>query len=222
MLYQDLQYKQGLLKVSTNIAIICTRFYTLDLFLDNNIMYLFNCFFVHSIITGMDGCTTIRVFGKTKHFQNLFKGTVDVNTAAMMNFMASQRWLGARFQILGSFVGLFAALVVVLYNDRLRLETGIIAMLIIWSVNFTITLSFFSQGISEAEAYLTSVERLQDMIHLPQEKDHKTSNSIVLNASWPNKGNLIFDDVCLRYRDGLPLALSGLSFTAKEGQRDKV
>ena len=167
----------------------------------------------------MNGCTTIRVFGKINHFQYLFKETVDTNTAAMMNFMASQRWLGARFQVLGSCVELFAALVVVLFNDRLNLETGIVAMLIIWSTNFTITLSFLSQGVSEAEAYLTSVERLQNMTRLPQEKDHKTSDSIVLSASWPNKGHLSFDNVCLRYRDGLPLALNGLSFTAKTGQR---
>ena len=40
---------------------------------------------------GMDGCTTIRVFGQTSHFQNLFKESVDKNTAAMINFMAAQR-----------------------------------------------------------------------------------------------------------------------------------
>lgn len=137
----------------------------------------------------------------------------------MMNFMASQRWLGARFQVLGSFVGLFAALFVVFFNDRLRLETGIAAMLMIWSINFTITLSFFSQGVSEAEAYLTSVERLEDMKRLPQERDHKTSESTILSTSWPSKGSLSFENVCLRYRDGLPLALNGLTFTVDSGQR---
>ena len=32
-------------------------------------------------------------------------------------------------------------------------------------------------------------------------------------------GHLSFDNVCFRYRDGLPLALNGLSFTVKTGQR---
>ncbi len=167
----------------------------------------------------MDGCTTIKVFGKVGFFEHIFKSIVDKNTAAMMNFSASQRWLGARFQVLGSLVVLFAALFVVAFNDRLRLETGIVAMLIIWSSNFTITLSFFSQGVSETEAYLTSVERLQDMTQLEQEKDHDTSDSISLETSWPSEGNLTFENVFLRYRPGLPLALNGLSFTAKAGQR---
>lgn len=165
---------------------------------------------------GMDGCTTIRTFGKSDHFQTIFKSTVDENTAAMLNFMASQRWLGSRFQVLGSIVVLFVTIFVVAFNDRLRLDTGIIAMLIIWSYNFTITLGFFSQGVSESEAYITSVERLQEMTRLPQEDDPK---NVSVETSWPKEGQLSFENVCLRYRPGLPLALNGLTFSASPGQR---
>jgi len=97
------------------------------------------------------------VFGKIGHFETQFKRILDDNTSAMMNFMAAQRWLGVRFQVLGSLAVLFAGVFVVAYNDHLKLETGLIAMLIIWSSNFTISLSFFSQAVSETEAYLTSV-----------------------------------------------------------------
>ena len=113
----------------------------------------------------------------------MFKKTVDINTAAMMNSMASQRWLGARFQVLDSIIVLFGVTFVSAFNDKLKLETGLVAMLIIWSYNFTITLSFFSQGVSETEAYLTSVERHQDMTQLQQEKDHNTSDALILTKS---------------------------------------
>ncbi len=56
-------------------------------------------------------------------------------------------------------------------------------MLIIWSYNFTITLGFFSQAVSESEAYLTSVERLQGMTQLPQEGNHETPDSTMLRPS---------------------------------------
>mmetsp|Transcript_10664 Transcript_10664/g.16074 ORF Transcript_10664/g.16074 Transcript_10664/m.16074 type:complete len:946 (-) Transcript_10664:1909-4746(-) len=168
---------------------------------------------------GMDGCTTIRAFGQISNFQNHFKATVDSNTAAMMNFMAAQRWLGARFQVLGSLVVLFSSIFVVAFNDWLRLETGIIAMLLIWSSNFTITLGFFSQAVSETEAYLTSIERMRDMTKLPQENDHETSELVKLKSSWPNQGKLSFDNVCLRYRPGLPYALNGLTFIVSAGER---
>jgi len=172
-----------------------------------------------NLAEGIDGSSTIKVFGKISHFEKQFKEVLDRNTSAMMNFMATQRWLGVRFQVLGSFTILFAGSLVVSYNDKLKLETGLIAILIIWTSNFTITLGFFSQAISETEAYLTSVERALDMAELPQENGLETGGSVKLSAAWPSVGHLSFQNVCLRYRPGLPLALKGLTFTAKPGQR---
>jgi ABC-type multidrug transport system fused ATPase/permease subunit len=137
----------------------------------------------------------------------------------MLNFMAAQRYLGSRFQVLGSFLVLFAATFVVSYNDKLQLETGLIAMLVIWTSNFTITLSFFSQAVSESEAYLTSVERARDMAELPQESEYETIDKYKVPSDWPREGKLQFSDVCLRYRPGLPFALNKLSFTANAGER---
>ena len=144
---------------------------------------------------------------------------MDDNSSAMMNFMAAQRWLGVRFQVLGSLAVLFAAVFVVSNNNLLNLETGLIAMLIIWSSNFTISLSFFSQAVSESEAYLTSMERARDMSELTQESTYDTPEAAKPSLEWPSRGSLSFENVCFRYRKGLPLALKGLSFTANPGQR---
>ena len=99
----------------------------------------------------MDGSSTIKAFGRIKFFEDQFKNTLDGNTSAMMNFLAAQRWLGVRFQVLGSCVVLFAGIFVVAYNGVLMIDTGLIAMLIIWTSNFTITLNFFSIGMVETE-----------------------------------------------------------------------
>jgi ABC-type bacteriocin/lantibiotic exporters, contain an N-terminal double-glycine peptidase domain len=170
-------------------------------------------------LKGIDGSSTIKVFGQIEYFEKQFKSALDENTSAMMNFMAAQRWLGVRFQVLGSFAVLFASVFVVSYNNKLKIETGLIAMLIIWASHFTITLGFFSQAVSESEAYLTSVERARDMAELPQESSFETVESNKPKPDWPVQGTLSFEEVCLRYRPGLPLALKGLTFTAEPGQR---
>lgn len=167
----------------------------------------------------IDGSSVIRVFGQIDHFESKFKKSLDENTSAMLNFMAAQRYLGSRFQVLGSFALLFSGVFVVSFNQNLDLETGFIAMLVIWTSNFTISLSFFSQAVSESEAYLTSVERARDMAELPQECEYETKSEYKVPAHWPSKGEIVFDEVCLRYRPGLPLALNRLSFTAKAGKR---
>lgn len=167
----------------------------------------------------LDGCSTISAFGKEEYFSDLFRKVLDTNTSALMNFMSAQRWSGSRIQSLGSLAILVAACLLIALNDKLKLSTGIKAMLLIWSAHFTISLGFLIQALSESEASMTSIERVLEMSKLPQERDHLTLQNVHLDHSWPSNGDLIFKDVCLRYRTGLPLALNGLSFSLRSGQR---
>jgi ABC-type multidrug transport system fused ATPase/permease subunit len=71
---------------------------------------------------------------------------------------------------------------------------------------------------SEAESAITGIERVDAMSRLPTERDMETDKSVCLAPSWPNKGLLEFNEVCLRYRPGLPLALNKLSFAIPAGK----
>lgn len=166
----------------------------------------------------VDGTSTIRVFGKSSHFSNQFRKSLNENSGMMMNFMAAHRWLSVRIQLLGACTVLFAVSFVASFNDILQISPGIAAILIIWSANFTIALSFFVQGISESEAAMTSLERAIAMTEIPQEES-QLDEYLSLDTSWPTKGDLTFEKVSLRYRPGLPLSLDALSFALKSGQR---
>lgn len=114
---------------------------------------------------------------------------------------------------------LVSCVLVVCLNDVLKLDPGLVALLIIWSSNFTITLGFLVDNISESEAAITSIERIYSMSELPQEKPMITANDCQVTSSWPEQGLVEFENVCLRYRKGLPLALNGLSFKVPPGKR---
>ena len=81
------------------------------------------------------------------------------------------------------------------------------------------TSRFLINAFSEAEAAITSIERMHAMEMLPQEKSMVTSPEHEVDSSWPQKGVLEFSDVKMRYRPELPLALTGLTFTLEHGQR---
>ena len=103
--------------------------------------------------------------------------------------------------------------------------TGNISLLIIFSFPFSaisITFAFFTNSFSEAEAAITSIERMHSMEMLPQERSMITSKDNEVDSTWPQKGDLVFDNVSLRYRPGLPLSLNSLSFTVSHGQRCAV
>jgi ABC-type multidrug transport system fused ATPase/permease subunit len=42
---------------------------------------------------------------------------------------------------------------------------------------------------------------------------------VEVDASWPEKGHIVFDHTQMRYRDGLPLVLKGLTMDVRGGER---
>lgn len=106
------------------------------------------------------------------------------------------------------------------FNDIFNIDAGLVGLLILWSSHFTITLGFLVDTVAETEAAITAIERVDAMSRLPQEKSMITNTSnIKLPETWPEHGQLEFKDVCLRYRDSLPLALNGLTFTIPAGAK---
>lgn len=168
---------------------------------------------------GLDGASTIRVFHREQVFLKIFQRATDTNSSAMLNYVTAQRYLALRIELLGSMIVLISSTLVVALNETLQLEAGFAALLIIWSSNYTITLQFLVDTFNEAEAAITSIERVHAMCDLPKEKSMQTDESVKLPDTWPSDGLVEFQDVQLRYRDGLPLALDGLSFHASPGER---
>ena len=175
-----------------------------------------------SLAEGLDGSSAIRAFQKNGYFLSIFQDYINANASAMLNFVSSRRWLAVRLETLGSFVTLSACLFVSTFNDELGLSPGISGFLIIWATSMTVTLGFLINAFSEAEAAITSIERMHSLEQIPQENSMVTSENNQVSDSWPQRGHLVFDNVSLRYRPGLPLSLDGLSFTLQHGQRCAV
>ena len=167
---------------------------------------------------GLEGSTSIRVFCQAENFVSKFRDNADANCSALLNFVSAQRWLAVRMELLGSAVVLVSSVLVVCLNESLKLDPGLIGILILWSANFTITLNFLVDTFSDAEASITSIERVDAMAYLPSEKAMKSDESNRPPSSWPEEGLLEFVDVSLRYRPGLPLSLDGLSFKIPAGK----
>jgi ABC-type multidrug transport system fused ATPase/permease subunit len=172
-----------------------------------------------SLAEGLDGSFTIRAFGKINHFAEQFQKYLDDNGSSMLNFVASRQWLALRLETLGAFVTLGASLAITVFDDQFGLTPGLAGLLLMWSSSMTVTLGFLMNAFSEVEAAITSIERMHSMEILPQEATMITSKQYEVDSSWPKRGKLLFRNVHLRYRPGLPLSLEGLTFTLEHGQR---
>jgi ABC-type multidrug transport system fused ATPase/permease subunit len=117
-------------------------------------------------------------------------------------------------------VVLAASVLVISFNDIFQIDAGLVGLLILWSSHFTITLGFLVDTVAEAEAAITAIERVDAMSRLPQERSMITDTSkVTLPKAWPEYGHLEFRNVSLRYRNGLPLALNGLTFDIPAGKK---
>lgn len=167
---------------------------------------------------GMDGFSTIRILKRESVFLAKYHRVVDRNTAALLNFVSAQRWLGCRIEIMGAFTVFIPAFLVSAWNDHLKLSSGLAGLLIVGSLNFTLALSFLVDYFAETESAITAIERVDAMSKVPQEKTNKTDPNMAPDPSWPLSGSLKFENVCMRYRPGLPFALNGLSFEIPPGK----
>ena len=63
---------------------------------------------------------------------------------------------------------------------------------------------------------MNAVERVLTYTELPPEGDTVTPND---PPSWPDKGGIVFSNVDLAYREGLPLVLKDVSFEVRPGEK---
>jgi hypothetical protein len=73
---------------------------------------------------------------------------------------------------------------------------------------------------AENEQNMNSVERLIAYAELPGEGAAATPEDPP--NSWPDRGEIIFKNVDMSYREGLPLVLKGVTFTMRPGEKANI
>ncbi|CAE7907557.1 abcC8, partial [Symbiodinium microadriaticum] len=163
----------------------------------------------------LTGLVHLRAFGLEKSALRNFEAKVDENNRMFFHLHSLVPFNVLRMNGLAAlFVSVMAAVVVVLGN---RLETSLIGLGLSAAAGLIGRLHQTIRFSAEVENNFTSVERLQHFNKVPQEVE--TSDAPLPAASWPRKGEVVFEDVKLSYRPHLPLVLDGVSFRVLAGQR---
>jgi ATP-binding cassette subfamily C (CFTR/MRP) protein 3 len=168
----------------------------------------------------VEGAPTIRAFGQEPHFIHVFDGLVDDNSASLLLYNTLNHWLGLRLECIGSLVTVCCTTLAfaVLYFGLIDISPAELGVAIMWSFQFTISLTFLVNGSTQAESNMTSVERIEKMSQVVQEAATVVPLKDPL-AAWPLQGEVVFENVWFRYRPELSPSLRGLSFTLRAGER---
>ncbi|KAJ6184684.1 ABC transporter family protein [Penicillium mononematosum] len=164
---------------------------------------------------GLSGVASIQAYGLKERFVNDLRSSIDAMNAAYYLTFANQRWLTLRLDAIGNLLVFIVGILVV--ATPFSVDPSITGLVLSYILSVVQMLQFSIRQLSEVDKGMNSVERLRYFdVELEEEAPMHT---IDVRESWPDKGEILFSDVAMRYRKNLPLVLQGLSMHIKGGER---
>ncbi|KAH3661347.1 hypothetical protein OGAPHI_006754 [Ogataea philodendri] len=157
-------------------------------------------------LSGMD---TIKAHNSETRFLNTNAHLINDMNESYYTFIAVQRWLASNLELLASLVCLLICLLCVF--RVFNISGAYTGLVLTYVVNIVGLVSFMLRSMTEVENQMNSVERLKFYaIDLQQEAAYDIPERDP-EPTWPASGSISFQDVSMRYREGLPYAVKGLS-----------
>ncbi|PQE13502.1 ABC transporter protein [Rutstroemia sp. NJR-2017a WRK4] len=157
-----------------------------------------------------DGLGTIRAFCAQARFQEAIIVSTDGFQKMDHFYWSLQAWLICRFNVLSS-VSTFLMTFLAVYTG---VSPGLTAFVLSAAQRFVSGTSDLCRVYGQMQMDFVSVERIVELIHLDQEP----AGEIDPPAYWPRLGgDIVFEDVSIRYAPHLDPSLKNISLTIKGG-----
>nr|XP_057912072.1 multidrug resistance-associated protein 1-like [Doryrhamphus excisus] len=164
----------------------------------------------------VQGVCVIRAFGEQQRFVQQADHRIDKNQAAYFPRFVATRWLAVNLEFLGNLLVLAAAVLSV--RSRHDLSPGVVGLAVTHSLQVTGILSWIVRSWTDVENNIVSVERVKEYANTPKEAAWVNTDNY-LQADWPTKGCIQFEDYGLQYRKGLDWALKGISINIHDKEK---
>ncbi|OQR92921.1 multidrug resistance-associated protein 1 [Achlya hypogyna] len=165
-----------------------------------------------------DGCAVIRAFGPeaVRRFCVDNAAKINDNNRAVYAGIVVGQWFAMRVQLLGGVVVVVLAAALTLLRDEL--SPGVVGL----AFNYGLAVDLGLEGLVQAWAWLetamVSPERLEEYVDVPPEAAFET-DTVAPPPEWPAHGEVVFENVSLRYRPEGPLVLDDVSFRILPGEK---
>lgn len=161
------------------------------------------------------GTACIRAYRVENQFQRSIRESIDTMNGAYFLTFANQRWLSIRLDAVAVLLIFVTAILVV--TSRFDVSPSISGLVLSYILTIAQMLQFTVRQLAEVENDMNATERVH--YYGTQLQEEAPLHLTPVPPSWPDKGRIIFNDVEMRYRDGLPLVLKGLTMDVQGGER---
>lgn len=163
----------------------------------------------------ISGVASIRAYGLQDHFSRSISDAIDEMDSAYFLTFSNQRWLSVRLDAVGYVMVFVTGILVV--TSRFNVSPSISGLVLSYILAIVQMLQFTIRQLAEVENGMNATERLH--YYGTQLEEEAPVRIGEVDPKWPEEGRIIFSDVHMRYRDGLPLVLQELDMDIRGGER---
>lgn len=164
---------------------------------------------------GVSGTSSIRAYGLQEHFTKGLRAAVDQMDSAYYLTFSNQRWLSVRLDTIGILLVFTTGILVV--TSRFDVSPSIAGLVLSYILSIVQMIQFTVRQLAEVENAMNATERIH---YYGTELDEEPPLHLTeVPTSWPDRGEIVFNDVQMRYREGLPLVLQGMNMIVAGGER---
>lgn len=164
---------------------------------------------------GISGLSSIRAYGLQQRFMKELRGAIDQMNSAYYLTFSNQRWLSVRLDGIGNLLVFTTGILVV--TSRFNVSPSIGGLVLSYILSIVQMIQFTVRQLAEVENAMNATERIH--YYGTQLDEEPPLQLVEVPKSWPDKGEINFDEVQMRYREGLPLVLQGLNMKVEGGER---
>lgn len=158
----------------------------------------------------INGLVTLRSYRKFDFFRINFVEAIEKSANSTFCYVASNRWIGLRLELLCNIFGITTAILCfALKNNFENKEVLTFSLQIILDIVFLFSISV--RMYAECQNMMTSSQRIYSYTQLESEDEIvKPSDKALTDSNWPTKGDITFEKVSMKYREGMEPSLVGL------------
>lgn len=165
----------------------------------------------------LDGITSIRAYKKQDYFIEKFMKDVDTNANVLFTYQGVVRWSQSRLDFTSlAVIAINAFLIVTMRNYTDYLNVVVASMSFQLSMEFGIIMAILIRIIGELENLMTRSQRCVEYAEMETEDELVKPGD---SENWPKTPEIVFNNVVMRYREGLEPVLKGISFNIKPGEK---
>uniref|UniRef100_A0A1I8B942 Multidrug resistance-associated protein n=1 Tax=Meloidogyne hapla TaxID=6305 RepID=A0A1I8B942_MELHA len=163
----------------------------------------------------VQGASSIRAYNCVERFLSESQKRVDNNMVIYFSSIVANRWLAVRLELVGNLIVFFSAFSAVLFRHTDHVTAGLVGLSVSYALSVTQVLNWAVRMASELETNIVSVERIKEYKETPNEAALETPSEVFNEKKgeefWPENGEILIDNIALRYRQNLDLVLKDVN-----------